>query len=158
MIHDSVNLAMYAVLYPDNAPEFHVCDIEPIYRMKYFVITDLSSDHLPWDYIIDNGLYMEKVASCNIFSHDFIRKEIMKIYLTYNLWTCSCHEGKFIHPVEKPLCMICKTYHHKLHDKIENFQIRHGWHASTDIYPYWHEIVDQNDLMTNFSEQRSTYM
>lgn len=132
---------MYAVMYPKDASVVRgQDDCEPDYRLKYFVVTDLSSEHLPWDYIIDKGIYMEKVASCRLFSHDFIREEPMKIYLTHNLWTCDCRQGKFIHCVEKPFCMSCRTYDHRLKDWMNIVHMRDGWHASTDVYPYWQEI------------------
>lgn len=140
MIHDRENLAMYAVLYPETASMIPGrWDREPVYRLSYFVVTDLSSDYLPWDYIIDQGIYMEMVASRRLLPQDFIREEPMRIYLTYNLWTCNCPRGNFIHDVGKPFCTRCRTYHRGLKDRKDFLHARRTWRASIDIYPYWHE-------------------
>jgi hypothetical protein len=146
MLHDRENLVMYGVLYPKaGSMIFDGYDGEPAYRLSYFVVTDLSSDYLPWDYIVDQGIYMEMVASRGSLPHDFIREEPMRIYLTYNLWTCRCRRGNFIHDVGNPFCTRCRTYHRGLKDRRNFFHTRRSWRASIDIYPYWHERAAMAD-------------
>jgi hypothetical protein len=141
MRHVWENLVMYAVLYPDETEDIcETIDDEPVFRLKHFVVTDLSSDHLPWKYIVEKGIYMEKVASCDLLTPDFLRGEPFPIYLTSNLWTCQCREGGFIHDVDFPFCISCKTCYHKMKKLMDRPGMGQTWRASTDHYPYWHDL------------------
>lgn len=135
------NLVMFAVLYPEEAHGvLEASDGEPDLRLKHFVVTDLSSDHLPWDYIVDKGIYMEMTARCDVLTPEFLREEPMPIYLTPNLWTCGCRKRMFIHDVGTPFCPSCRTYHHRLKNLVERREMGLAWRASTDLYPYWQDL------------------
>lgn len=131
-------LAMYAVFYAssDNLRQTH--------RFRHFVITDLGNDHLPWTYIVDNGLFMEKVASGSLFHHDFIAQETLPIYLTSNLWTCQCTDTRFIHDLEVPSCIRCMTYHRDHVQPKSPFISNGRWRPHIDRYPYWNAFISAN--------------
>ncbi|TVQ98047.1 MAG: hypothetical protein EA399_11520 [Desulfovibrionales bacterium] len=138
MLAQSEILAMYAVFYAsiDNHQQTH--------RFRHFVITDLGSDHLPWTYIVDNGLFMEKVASGSLFHHDFIAQETLPIYLTPNLWTCQCTDGRFIHDLEVVSCIRCMTYHRDIGQPNTLPRHRGTWRPHLDRYPYWNAIITES--------------
>ncbi len=138
---DPDNLVMYAIFYKNKAISSPACNENAVhYQMQYFVITDIGNNHLPWDYIIENQIYMEKVASGRLFQYDFIRGETIPIYLTDNLWTCSCQFGKYIHH-KNLFCDKCKSHSPWINNYSFTYKRMAFLHLKKQKYPYWSKII-----------------
>ena len=135
----SHTLALYAVFYAreNNHALEHV--------FRHFVITDLGNDHLPWPYIVEQGIYMELAASGSLFDHDFIRAETLPIYLTPNLWTCRCPNGPFIHDLTSPSCPRCRSFHARFRPC---GTLTGAWQPHINRYPYWNAIIAETGRIT----------